>query len=117
MAMDIRSRDEAEAKARRSALYLHPQLANVVRKLARLEDKTLDELVDLLVREFVRERPQYELTEASNDEGYRRAPKRESAASAERRKGERRNKKGTAALWESQGNIDRRTKGSDRRKP
>ena len=114
--MDIRSRDDgSEAKERRSAIYLDPGLANVVRKLARLEGKTLDAMVDQLVREWCSDRrPQYELTE-SPDKGYRRAPKR-AAAPKERRHAERRTKIGTAALWQDEGNLDRRTKGSDRRK-
>lgn len=34
----------------------------------------------------------------------------------ERRKTERRTKTGRAALWQDEGNVDRRTKGNDRRK-
>ncbi|MBM4377519.1 MAG: hypothetical protein FJ095_20780 [Deltaproteobacteria bacterium] len=115
--MDIRSRDDGgEAKERRSAIYLDPGLANVVRKLARLEGKTLDAMVDQLVREWCSDRrPQYELTEEPDDKGYRRAPKRP-AAPKEQRKAERRTKIGTAALWEEVGHTDRRKKGRDRRK-
>lgn len=113
--MDIRTRDEdKEVRERRSALYLEPGLANVIRKLARLENQTLDEMLEQLVREWCRERPQYELTEANEDKSYRRAPKRTSAPT-EPRQAKRRTKVGTAMLWDTTGKEEKRV-GAERRR-
>lgn len=113
--MDIRTRDEdKEVRERRSALYLEPGLANVIRKLARLENQTLDEMLEQLVREWCKERPQYELTEANEDKGHRRAPKRTSAPT-ERRQAKRRTKAGTAMLWDTTGKEEKRV-GAERRR-
>lgn len=90
--MDIRTKDAGSAdRERRSAIYLDPGLAAVIRKLARLEERTLDELLDKMVREFVRERPQYELSE-DDAANYQRGPRRK-PATGERRVADRRGTK------------------------
>lgn len=58
--------------------------------------------------------PSLELTFAEDDQAT--PPPQVAAAKPERRQAERRVKQGTAALWQDEGHVERRTKGSDRRK-
>lgn len=102
--IDLRPRGEQPAASEpstRSRVFFDAALAEIFRKLCRYEGKDADQMLDAMVRLWVKERaPQLELVEADE-------------SAEERRQGERRTRIGTSSLYPTENN---KRSGEDRRR-
>lgn len=132
----VRSKDGTGNREEVSSVQFERRLAELFRTVQRIGGyRTPSELLEAMLVSFCRhELPTVEMEFSDEDTVRQRrasadakqqrlddlaeAGKRlDQSGTPERRQAERRKKKGTAALWAEEGNLDRRTKGSDRRKP